>query len=160
MPRLESASRAGETVGSANERQFLVVYVGDQRYATALDQVREVVDSRPCLPVPNALPYVDGIVDLRGRILTVLDLSSLLNDQAPKRPCRVTLVVETDDGSIGLNVEDVQGVVTLSAEQIMFESGHSGEGRSTAWGVVRLDEHLVTLIDVGELVARTPVLHA
>ncbi len=160
MPDADLPKKGAETPNTMLDRQYLVVCIGQQRYATPLDQLREVVDAKPCLPVPNSLPYVDGIMDLRGKILTVLDLSSLLGEGTSLKPCRVTLVVETNDGALGLNVEDVHGVVNLSATQVMLEAGHSSEGRCIARGVTRLDDQLVTLIDVSELVRRTPVLHA
>lgn len=162
MPNVEPSPRSRAAVASVKgaERQYLVVYVGDERYATPLEQVREVVDAKQCLPVPNALPYVKGIVDLRGQILSVMDLSYLLRESFGRTPSRVTLVVETDAGLIGLNVEDVYGVVSLGAHDILSETSHPGEGQPTALGVAKLEGHLVTLIDVSDLVTRTPVLHA
>lgn len=153
-------SRAVVSTTKAVEQQYLVVYVGEERYATPLEQVREVVDAKPCLPVPNALPYVQGIVDLRGQILSVLDLSYLLRQSFAEAPSRVTLVVETDDGLIGLNVEDVYGVVSWGPQDVLSETSLPGDGQATASGIAKLDGQLVTLIDVSDLVTRTPVLHA
>ena len=152
--------RTGAKAQPEVEHQYLVVFVGDQRYATPLEQVREVIDAKPCLPVPNALPYVEGIVDLRGQILSVLDLSRLITGVPAQSPCRVTLVVELEEGMVGLNVEDLFGVVTLGQSQIMLESTQSGESRQATIGVAKIEEQLVTLIDVRGLVMRTPVLRA
>jgi purine-binding chemotaxis protein CheW len=159
---LESGAKQRRSAQSQNdvEHQYLVVYVGEERYATPLEQVREVVDAKPCLPVPNALPYVEGIVDLRGQILSVLDLSRLVTGAPAKTPCRVTLVVELDEGMVGLNVEDLFGVVPLTQSQIMLEATQSGESRLVTIGVAKIEEQLVTLIDVRGLVTRTPVLRA
>jgi purine-binding chemotaxis protein CheW len=155
-----SASRGIESGAQRGERQYLVVSLGDQRYATPLEQIREVVDTKQCLPIPNALPYVDGIVDLRGQILSVLDLSKLINGAAHAGTSRVIIVVETEGGPIGLNVEDLHEVVTLQLSQIMLEGAQTGEVRSNTVGMVRLDGQLVTLLDLSDLVTRMPVLSA
>lgn len=165
MPDVAAAARNAanriETSGSQRgERQYLVVSIGEQRYATPLEQIREVVDTKPCLPIPNALPYVDGIVDLRGQILSVLDLSRIINDARPRTPNRVILVVETEGGLIGLNVEDLHEVVTLQPSQIMLEGTQTGEGRLNTVGMVRLEGQLVTLLDLSDLLTRMPVLTA
>lgn len=152
--------RQGAAAQPDVEHQYLVVFVGEERYATPLEQVREVVDAKSCFPVPNALPYVEGIVDLRGQILSVLDLARLITGEPARNPCRVTLVVELGEGMVGVNVEDLFGVVTLRQSQIMLEATQAGESRLATIGVARLEEELVTLIDVRGLVLRTPVLRA
>jgi chemotaxis signal transduction protein len=142
------------------ESQYLVVYLSEQPYATPLEQVREVVDAKPCLPVPNSLPHVEGIVDLRGQILSVLDLSRLVTGESSRNPCRVTLVVELEGSMVGLNVEDLYGVVGLRQSQIMWEASQSSDKRLTTIGVAKIDDQLVTLIDVRSLVMSTPALRA
>lgn len=160
---LESAAkprRQGAHAVKDIEQQYLVICVGDERYATPLEQVREVVDAKPCLPVPNALPHVEGIVDLRGQILSVLDLANLLTGHPAPNPCRVTLVVELDEGMIGLNVEDLFGVVTLAQRQIMWEAAQSVDHKPVTLGVAKIEGQLVTLIDIRGLVMGTAVLRA
>lgn len=157
---LQAMGRGDLSGAQRSERQYLVVSLGDQRYATPLEQIREVVDMKPCLPVPNALPYVAGIVDLRGQILSVLDLSKVIDESSSSGVNRVTLVVETESGLIGLNVEDLHEVVTLQPSQIMWEGAQTGEARLNTVGMARLDGHLVTLLDLSDLVTRMPVLYA
>ncbi len=149
-----------DAIAETGERQYLVVSLGEQKFATPLEQIREVVDTKPSLPIPNAYPYVDGIVDLRGQILSVLDLSKIIGDESRSGVNRVTLVVETDGGLIGLNVEDLHGVVALQPSDIMLEGTQAGEGRLNTVGMARLDGCLVTLLDLSDLLTRTPVLHA
>jgi purine-binding chemotaxis protein CheW len=165
VPNVATAARTlgGSTDASASQRQgrqYLVISLGKQRYATPLEQIREVVDTKPSLPIPNALPYVDGIVDLRGQILSVLDLSKIIDETSSGTVNRATIVVETENGLIGLSVEDLHEVVTLQPNQIMLEGTQTGEGRLSTVGMVRLDGHLVTLLDLSDLVTRMPVLSA
>lgn len=165
MPNVvaEINSLSGNSEASAsllNGRQYLVVSIGEHRYATPLEQIREVVDTKPSLPIPNALPYVDGIVDLRGQILSVLDLAKIVGASSSGGANRVTIVVEAENGLIGLNVEDLHEVVTLLPNQVMLEGVQPGEGRLDTVGMVRLDGQLVTLLDLSDLVTRMPVLSA
>lgn len=151
-------SAAVDGASDRGERQYLLISLGEARFATPLEQIREVVDAKPCLPIPNAFPYVDGIVDLRGQILSVLDLGKIISDSPNQSASRVTLVVETESGLIGLNVEDLHGVVGLLPNQIMLEGTQAGDGRLNTVGMARLDGTLVTLLDLSDLVTRTPVL--
>jgi purine-binding chemotaxis protein CheW len=163
VPNVATAARAHAAEASASkrdERQYLVVSLGEHRFATPLEQIREVVDAKPCLPIPNAMPYVNGIVDLRGQILSVLDLSKVMDDTSIGGANRVTLVVETEGGLIGLNVEDIHGVVALQPHQLMLEGTQAGDGRVNTVGMARLDGQLVTLLDLSDLVTRMPVLYA
>lgn len=158
-PATTQSTDSGSPSAGSGVKQYLVVSMGGEIFATPLEQVREVVDAKQCLPVPNSLPYVDGIVDLRGQILSVLDLAKVIGKQKVG-DSRVTLVVETEQGPIGLNVEDLHEVVSLGPSEVMFEGPHAGEGRLATVGVARVDGKLVTLIDAAELVLRTPVLCA
>ena len=77
--------------------------------------MREIVRGRPLARLPGAPPWVRGIMNLRGTLITVVDLSIRLG--APSGgPPRVVIVVEGAGKRFGLGVESVQGVADVSDE--------------------------------------------
>ena len=77
--------------------------------ACDLDPVREIVRVRPLARLPGAPAWVLGIMNLRGTMLTVADLSRRLNADASASPAFV-VVVESGGKRLGLGVEAVQSV--------------------------------------------------
>lgn len=83
--------------------------------ACDLGVVREIVRGRPLARLPGAPAWVPGIMNLRGTLVTVVDLSVRLG-AAPVGPPRVVMVVEGAGKRFGLGVESVQGVADITEE--------------------------------------------
>ena len=96
-------------------RNVIVVTIGGARYAVELRWVREVVSLGFVTNVPTAPPAIAGVCNLHGAILPVLDVAVLLGG-APGAPARQgdgALVVEADDASCALRVDQVDHVASL-----------------------------------------------
>ena len=70
------------------ERMALLV-VGEHRFGVAIERIREIIPARPYTPLPGSGPHVCGLINLRGRIVTVVDLGARLK-LPPRRPTRTT----------------------------------------------------------------------
>ena len=77
-----------------------------------LESVREIVRGRPLARLPGAPEWVRGIMNLRGTLLTVVDLSVRLGGNPDGMP-RVVMVVEAAGKRFGVGVESVQGVAEV-----------------------------------------------
>jgi purine-binding chemotaxis protein CheW len=143
-------------VGAA--RQLVVCALGAEEYGIPIGQVREIVRYAEPRPVASELPWMRGVIGLRGRLVPVHDLAAQLGvvtspagvcSRSPEGetvvPASAKLVIVENDGEpVGLLVDDVVEVRTVAAEQI--EPVPSGNGE-----IARVGERLVLLLDAGEL---------
>ena len=88
-------------------------------YALDVAQVREIVRFQPITPLPMAPELIEGVIDLRGAVIPVIDLSKLLFSEAVERSSQSRIVVLDVDGLIlGLCVEAATDVLSIDASAL------------------------------------------
>jgi purine-binding chemotaxis protein CheW len=101
------------------ENKYLIFKVFNEEYACNILQIKEVIKSVNIKPVPFMVPYFKGIINLRGKIISVIDfrikISPNFNDEENKG---IILVVENDSISIGVIVDDLVSVQTINTSEI------------------------------------------
>lgn len=97
--------------------ELVVIRVGGQRAAIPVTLVRSAIGPQPVRPVPRAHPIVAGVLNLRGRVITAIDLERCLGIPRPAAAGeRSALVVELDDGNqYALLVDGVEEIAELTA---------------------------------------------
>jgi purine-binding chemotaxis protein CheW len=99
--------------------QVLSFEVGAQTYCVPVSAVREIRGVTPPTPLPEAPPYVRGVINLRGQVMPVIDLSWRLGKGVAQDGARqVIIVVENQSDVAGLLVDAVCDSFTVEAEQI------------------------------------------
>ena len=98
--------------------KYLIFRVGNERYAIALSEVREVIAMTGMTRLPSVNESLEGVFNLRGKILSVADLRHMLaqSDTASKRPC--IIAVDINGFEVANIVDDVIEVCTFKAEQL------------------------------------------
>lgn len=129
----------------------LVFRVGERVYGCDIAAVREIVPWRPATRLPGAPGHVQGLVNLRGILVTVLDLGRWMEpERAPARDGSI-VIVETGGRQAGLAVDEMLDVQPLVPDALDdLTGGREGVLR----GLGRLDDMVVLLIDVDTLVAQ------
>lgn len=133
----------------------LVVFaLGGEEFALPVSEVREVVPFSDATRVPRAAPEVVGLMNVRGRVVPVLDLARLLALPAKSPPVARQVMVHEAPGAIplGLLVDEVRDVVRVLPGAI--EPPPSLVGKAPIAGIVRLGARLVAVCDLGALVPR------
>lgn len=137
------------------ERQLhLVTFsLGREQYAVPIDLVREVVRVTDITRVPHAPAHIRGVMNLRGRILPVMDLRTRLGLEAGETTHRSrVVVVEIERRVLGLLVDAVAQVTRLGEGRVTTppeEVRAAGQGAIT--GVAHLGERLLVLLDVARV---------
>ncbi len=104
------------------EQRWLLVSASGSGYSFELESVREVVPVRTCTPIPGAPAYVRGLLNLRGRILTVVDLAARLGLPAAAGPAQRVIVLHHDGRDVGIVVEEVHRIASdLEENGMVFE---------------------------------------
>ncbi|MDI3298488.1 MAG: chemotaxis protein CheW [Bacillota bacterium] len=132
----------------AAAEQVVVLELDGQAYGADIASVREVLAFQPITRVPQAPPFVLGVINLRGRIIPVIDLRRRLGlGAAEPGPLSRIVVVEDGEELIGMLVDGVSEVLDIPAD-LVEPPGElvRGEDASFLRGVARLEERLVILL--------------
>jgi len=146
--RPAQAAEAKEPVRLAEE-QVIVLDVADESYGMPVQRVREIIRVPPITRVPNGPAFLEGVINLRGQVIPVLDLRKHLGVATTEHTRRSRVVVgELGEYTVGMVVDAVSQVVMVSSSQIepppaLVANGENGQVR----GVARLGDRLVLLLD-------------
>ncbi len=127
--------------GGVDERRIdLACFeLAGNHYAVEVAQVREVVPWQEVTPLPRAPQLIEGVIDLRGRIIPVVDLGRVLGVDPVKPTHRARIAVAQVEGMVlGLGVEAATQVLSVSADALEDPpvlATHAGY--DAAWAVVR-----------------------
>lgn len=103
--------------------KFVVFFLNDKLYAVATREVAEVTQTLPVAPLPNAPEWVFGIANLRGEIVTVLNLPKILHEEIGGISNKAKFVIlqsKNFDSLIAFTVERLGEIITLPSEKIEF----------------------------------------
>jgi len=140
----------------AKTQEFLTIMIADQRFGVPILQVQDVLGQQSVTRIPLAPPEVAGSLNLRGRIVTAIDVRTRLNivqdSQNRDLESKMSVVVEHDQQLYSLIIDRVGDVMALRDDQ--FES--NPPTMDTAWrdisaGIFRLHEELLVILDVPKL---------
>lgn len=139
-------------------RQLVVCSLGEEEYALPIEQVREIVRASAPRPVASDVPWMRGVINLRGRLVPVYDLAARLGFEAVAAGDVVEdgakiVIVETAEELAGVVVDDVVEVLTIGAEQIEDVPGVGADVVRGAASIVKLGDRLVLLLDPADLLA-------
>ena len=145
------ASSETTTPDTAAAGRTLLFRVGERTYGCDIDTVREIVPYRRATRLPGAPPYVQGLVNLRGTIVTVLDIGVRL--EAGRAPVREGSIIMAQHGTrnVGVAVDEVMDVQVVAEEPVDTGAGEGSRG-GLVRGLGHLEGDVVALIDIHALV--------
>jgi purine-binding chemotaxis protein CheW len=126
-------------------RKLVVCALGAEEYGLPIEHVREIVRFSEPRHVASDVPWMLGVISLRGRLVPVHDLALRLGVPSARGAAAKLVIVETTDEPVGVLVDDV--VEVLEVDEAQLEPVPSGEGR-----IARVEDRLVLLLD-GEALA-------
>ncbi len=133
--------------------QFLEFKIREQFFAVPIGKVAEILRMVEITKVPQTETFVAGVMNLRGKVVPVIDLRMRLGFQTmevTKHTC--ILVVDSDTGSKGMIVDAVVGVQTFAADQLDPPSELTQANSSTPLlGVGKTEARVTLLLDLGRV---------
>jgi len=137
--------------------KYLTVVVGNEAFGIAVLQVREIIRLQSITSVPQMPEFVKGVINLRGKVIPIIDLRVKfgLPAELAERTCIVVVQVRHDENppiSIGLIVDCVEEVVNLSGDQIE-PTPDFGVTIDTAYilGMAKVNGRVKTLLDIDRI---------
>ena len=136
--------------------QYLTFLLRDQLYGVPIGNVREINRYSEITAIPQTPMFVAGVMNLRGKVIPVINLRQKFNFP-PLEPTKETCIVVIDGGhgQMGVIVDAVRSVIDLSSEQIE-PTPSLGEDTVEAFilGLGKLEQSVIILIDIAKTLSK------
>lgn len=142
-----------ETTAVEVEEQFVTFFINREIYGIPVLQVQEIIGMTKVTTVPNSLPFMKGVIDLRGIVVPVIDMRRKFGmDEAEYTAFTVIIIVEVDDRLVGMVVDSVSDVMNIPVKS-MRETPQLSAKINTDYikGIGQRDSDLVIILDVDRI---------
>ena len=145
---------AAETGRNARAGKYLTFALGREEYGLEILKVREIIGFLDITAVPQTAPYIRGVINLRGQVISVVDLRTKFGMPSMERTDETCIiVVETRHGerkvSTGIVVDRVSEVLSIAAEQIEDPPALGPSvGADAILGLGKIGESVKILLDI------------
>lgn len=132
-------------------RQIVAFTVDGVEYAFPIASVKEIIRFVEPQPTSSALPWMRGVINLRGSIVPIIDLGTRMGRTVAEPDPKTAKILVLEDGAntVGAVVTTVDEVRTITAEQV--QPAPTGAGTSYIDSVVTIEDRLIMLLDAGQL---------
>lgn len=149
---LTGTTSSPETADRALSRQYATFDVAGAYFGIDVLQVQEVLRHQEMTSVPLAPPVVEGLINLRGQIVTALDMRRRLG--LPSRASGETamnVVVRTEEGAVSLLVDEIGDVVEVDSASFERPPENLDPAiRDLVRGIHKLKDRLLLVLDIGQ----------
>jgi purine-binding chemotaxis protein CheW len=141
---------AEEKGASIHEGKYLTFVLGTEEYGIEIVKVREIIGIMDITTVPQTPDYMKGVINLRGKVIPIIDLRlkfSMQEEEHTKETC--VIVVEVNSTHIGIVVDSVSEVQDINGAEIE-DSPELGQGVDTNFilGMGKVREKIIILLDI------------
>ncbi len=151
-PALDPTGRAGK---------YLIFHLGAEEFGTDVLKVREIMGMQDITNVPQTPPFVKGVINLRGKVIPVVDLRlkfGLASEEYTTRTCIIVVQAQQNDDvlMIGIIVDGVAEVLMLSESEIE-DTPDFGPGIETPYlkGMAKIKGKVKILLDIDRVLSMT-----
>lgn len=131
-------------------RELIAFRVGDQEFCVNVMSVREIRGWTPATAMPHSPSYMKGVINLRGAVLPIIDLSARLG-MKPTEPTQrhVIIVAQVHRKVVGLLVDAVSDILTVSEDNVQPTPEIASElQRQFARGIMAIEKRLICLLEL------------
>jgi purine-binding chemotaxis protein CheW len=126
--------------------QVLIFKLSDELFALRTERVQSINETMNVTRVPRAPEYIKGLVNLRGNVLSLLDINLLLDVPHIDEIQENIIILEIENETVGITVDKVVEVIDM-AEHLLGESPVV-QHREYIKGILKFEDSIVTLIDI------------
>ena len=137
-----------------NELEILEFRIADNYYGINVAKIREILTYQHVTPIPNAHPFVEGIFMPRDTMITVINLRKCLGYPDLEKGKGLFFITNFNNLNTAFHVDQVLGIHRVSWEQINTpDSTITAENSGVATGIIKLDDHLVVILDFEKIMS-------
>lgn len=150
---------------SRSTYQLIVFKLGGEEYALVIDQIKEVVITPTVARIPLTPTYIKGVANIRGNILTILDLEARFGlttetTTSVEHTHNYTLVVANEELKIGILVKEVPNTLTVAEADIDLSPSVVSNGSVESGyikGIVRMGNRMIILTDIYKVFSKDDI---
>ncbi len=134
--------------------KYLTFKLGEEDYALQILKVQEIIEMQEITKVPRTPEYVKGVINLRGKVLPVIDLRlkfGLEQQEATRNTCIILVYVQSGDRTItmGIIIDEVSEVLDITSDQIEPAPSFGTQvDTSFILGMAKTEESVKMLLDI------------
>lgn len=137
-----------------SDAEFVTFFAGGQSFSVDITHVREIRRWTAVTPLPHAPKEVLGVMNLRGSVIPIYDLSARFGlGPTPENPRNVVVVAMIENQTVGLLVEAVSEILSVTRSQIQDTPDiRSDSTRQSITGVIPIDDGMTRVIDLAAVI--------
>jgi len=144
----EENKQSGETL------QYIVIRLGDEQYGIDIRYIDNIVRMQNITRVPKVPAYLKGVINLRGEVIPVMSIRLKMGLESDEitRSTRIIILKLEQEGNVGIVVDEVKEVVTLSSDEIDKVPRDTKEGKANfVAGIGKYNGELISLLDLNSV---------
>lgn len=135
--------------------QFIVIKIGDEQYGININNIDNILRMQHITRVPKVANYIEGVINLRGEVIPVISLRTRMGlpDGEETKDTRIIILKVEQQEVMGVIVDEVKEVVTLSEEQMERVSYEDRDDKKNfIYGIGKYEAGLISLLDLNTIV--------
>ncbi len=135
--------------------QVVAFKVGKEEYGVEISVVQEIVRYQEITKIPDTPEFVEGIVNLRGIIIPIIDLKKRFKkEDAGESEQKVIIIVNLNDTLVGLTVDNVSEILRIQEKEIDPPPPIiAGISRKYIKGIAKMDKRLIIILDIEKILS-------
>ena len=154
---MESLEGVEGSEDDAQKGKYMTFQIGGEFYGIAINYVNEIINMQPIAGIPEVEDYIKGLINIRGKIIPVIDVKVRFKQPSidyTDRTC--IIVIDVNSTTVGLIVEKIADVITIDEKQIIpppsLNQSPSGKDKYV-FGLVRVADEVKLLLDPEKLLS-------
>jgi purine-binding chemotaxis protein CheW len=137
-------------------RQILVFKVASDELGLDISCVREVLKPQEVYPLPKALDFIEGVINLRGHIVALIDLRKRLHGKPTEEPGKRVIICKVNKLIVGLAVDSLKEIIALSEENIRPtpEVAVMQMEADVTMGLAKIGEKIIPILDLAQIITK------
>lgn len=131
--------------------QVVIFGLNNEQFAVETAKVQSINDAMEITKVPKAPTHIKGLINLRGNVISLLDINFLMDIPKSEQSGGNVIILEMEDELVGISVDQVDEVLDL--EDDIVEKENDEKKQAYIKGIINLKDRIVTLIDIDKLLS-------
>ena len=165
MKTLKETRRENAVAADLHVEKYLTFYIDGQLFTIPTSRVVEIIRIQPITYMPNTVPYVKGVINLRGKVVPVLDMRLRFQKEEKPYDTRTSIIiVESGELTVGLIVDTVRDVRDVASKQINDSpkflgqnaagknaAGETAAGKKFVCGIISMEDESAMILDTAKV---------
>jgi len=160
MPALNQQNKQTVKKEDLSNRQYVTFSIKDELYGIDVRRAQEVMNIPPITKVPGTMPFMKGVIDLRGKIIPLIDMRIKFKiEEKAYDQKTVIIIIDVKKIICGIIVDSVSDVINMSINDVQHTPHFASEiDKDSVFGIGKIGEKLVIVLDVDKILTDEELL--